>query len=66
MTDSFWFRACPNLDLIFPALVCQPIRGGLYDLYDEYDNDGADVLVTDFCAVYGFAASDLLPVNKGC
>jgi len=41
------------LDLVFPALVCQPIPGGLYDLYDEYGNDGEQVLVTEFALFTG-------------
>lgn len=51
--------------LSFP-LSSQPIPGGLYDLYDEYDNDGEETLVTDICAVYGFASSDLLYANQDC
>jgi hypothetical protein len=51
MTVRFGSR--PSLDLVFPALVCQPILHGLYDLYDEYDNTSDEVLVTDVALFTG-------------
>ena len=56
-----WMCSCPNLDLVFPALVSEPIPLGLYDFYDDHDNVSEEVLVTVFALFPG----SLYPIPSG-